>query len=155
MKPEIAENGTVIRLDGDNAMIMLEGGRACKGCGAAKMGLCKPNGGMSIICAKNLIGAGIGDTVKIGIDNKVKLKGYLLSFLIPLFSFFAGTLTGYFIGRNLFISGLDVIGGFTAFIWASFYSFKKLRLLDKSASLIIIKVITNNVFSVEAELYGQ
>jgi hypothetical protein len=44
MKPAVTESGTIIRLDGDNALIMLEGGRACKGCGAAKMGMCKPKG---------------------------------------------------------------------------------------------------------------
>lgn len=44
MNPTVTENGTVIRLNGDNAAIMLEGGRACKGCGAAKIGMRKPNG---------------------------------------------------------------------------------------------------------------
>ncbi|MBI3377056.1 MAG: hypothetical protein HY035_01455 [Nitrospirae bacterium] len=42
MNPTVTENGTVIRLDGDNALITLEGGRACKGCGAAKTGMRKP-----------------------------------------------------------------------------------------------------------------
>jgi len=151
MKPEIAENGTVIRLDGGNAVIMLQGSGSCKGCGAAKMGLCKPNGGVSVVNAKNLPGAQIGDTVKVGIDRAVRLRGYSYAFFIPLFSFLAGALAGYFTG----LSELDVIGGFAAFILSSFFSLKKLRLLDKSASLVITKVITDNAFSAEAELYGQ
>ena len=44
MKPTVTENRTVIRVDGDNTAIMLEGGSACKGCGAAKIGMRKPNG---------------------------------------------------------------------------------------------------------------
>lgn len=167
MKPTVTENGTVIRLDGDNALIMLEGGSACKGCGAAKMGLCKPNGGLSIISAKNLAGAGIGDTVKIGIDSKMKVKGYLLSFVIPLFSLLGGSLFGYFIGQKILLPGFDVIIGFTVLILASFYSFKRLKALDRSSSLVITNIITDSVFSAEmqldekyrylseAELYGQ
>ena len=45
MKPTVTENRTVIRVNGDNTrLIMLEGGSACKGCGAAKIGMRKPNG---------------------------------------------------------------------------------------------------------------
>ncbi|MDI6745431.1 MAG: SoxR reducing system RseC family protein [Thermodesulfovibrionales bacterium] len=137
MKPEIAENGMVIRLDGDNAVIMLESNRACKGCGAAKMGLCKPNGGLSIISAKNSAGAHIGDIVKIGIDSNVRFKGYLFSFIIPLFSLLGGSLAGYFIAQKIFFPGFDVITGFTALILASFYSFKRLKALDRSSYLVI------------------
>ena len=137
MKPTVSENGTVIRLNVDSAVIMLEGNRACKGCGEAKMGLCKPNGGLRMIRAKNLAGAGIGDIVKIGIDSKVKVKGYLLSFIIPLFSLIGGSLAGYSIGQKILVPGFDVITGFTALFLASFYSFKKLRELDRSSSLVI------------------
>ncbi|MCX5717940.1 MAG: SoxR reducing system RseC family protein [Nitrospirae bacterium] len=152
MKPTVTENGTVIRLDRDNAAIMLESGRACKGCGAAKMGLCKPNGGISVLNAKNLAGARIGDTVKIGIDNKVKVKGYLLSFIIPLFSLLGGALGGYFIGQEILLSGFDVIAGFTALILASVYSFKRLKALDRSSSLVITNIISDSVFSAEMQL---
>jgi len=167
MKPAIAENGTVIRLNGDSAVIMLEGSRACKGCGAAKLGLCKPNGGLSMISAKNLAGAGIGDIVKIGIDSKVKVKGYLLSFMIPLFSLLGGALAGHFIGQKILLPGLDVIAGFTALISASFYSLKRLKALDRTSSLVITNIVSYSVFSAkmqseekygylpEAELYGQ
>jgi positive regulator of sigma E activity len=152
MKPTVTENGTVIRLDRDNATIILEGGRACKGCGAAKMGLCKPNGGLSVLNAKNLAGAKIGDTVKIGIDNKVKVKGYLLSFIIPLFSLLGGSLVGYFIGQKILLSGFDVIAGFTAFILASVYSFKRLKTLDRSSSLVITNIVSDSVFSADMQL---
>lgn len=144
MKPTVSENGTVIRLNGDSAVIMLEGGKACKGCGAAKMGLCKPNGGLSMISAKNLAGAGIGDIVKIGIDSKVKVKGYLLSFIIPLFSLIGGSLAGYFIGQKILLPGFDVITGFTSLILASFYSFKRLKALDRSSSLAVTGIIANS-----------
>ena len=44
MKPSIPEIGTVIRLQGDIATVMLKGGESCKGCGQAKIGLCKAGG---------------------------------------------------------------------------------------------------------------
>lgn len=157
MKPTVSENGTVIRLSGDSAVIMLEGNRACKGCGAAKMGLCKPNGGLSMISAKNLAGAGIGDIVKIGIDSKVKVKGYLLSFIIPLFSLIGGSLAGHFIGQTILLPGFDVITGFASLLLASLYSFKRLKALDMSSSLVITNIVSGSLFSAEmqsAEKYG-
>ena len=57
MKPSIPEIGTVIKLQGDVATVMLKGGESCKGCGQAKIGLCKAGSTNMMLTVKNHIGA--------------------------------------------------------------------------------------------------
>ncbi|MCL4490349.1 MAG: SoxR reducing system RseC family protein [Nitrospirae bacterium] len=142
MKPTIPETGTVVKLDGKSAVILLQGGEPCKGCGAGKIGLCRPGGHTRVLTLKNSAGALIGDTVTIGLDQDVQLRGYLLSYIIPCASLVFGTLGGHLLGEYFRLSPLDVISGFTAFIIASLYSLKRLRRLDSSSSLEIKKVLS-------------
>ena len=37
MKPTVPETGTIIRIEGENAVIMMKGGKSCKGCGKSNM----------------------------------------------------------------------------------------------------------------------
>jgi sigma-E factor negative regulatory protein RseC len=147
MKPSIPEIGTVIRLQGDIATVMLKGGESCKGCGQAKIGLCKAGGTNMVLIAKNHIGAKIGDSVTVGIDKGTKTKGYFLAFIIPLLSLILGTLAGYVIGEHLSIPSLDVMAGFITLSFVSFFSFRRLKILDSSSSMVIKSVISNNRLS--------
>lgn len=155
MKPSVPEIGKVISLDGDNATISLQGGETCRGCGAGRLGLCKPSGGISMLTAKNTIGAGIGDEVRVGLDEAVHKQGYFLAFIIPLSSLIFGALIGYITGRYLYIPSLEVVTGFAAFILTSLYSFKRLRKLDNSSTMEIKEIVSRNRLAAPVERWWQ
>lgn len=112
VKQTIPETGTVISLKGDTAIILLKGGGSCKGCGAGKIGLCRPGGNSMMLHADNTIGARTGDTVVVGIGRQVRVKGYLFAYIIPLISFMAGTLIGHVAGAYLGAPSVDAASGF-------------------------------------------
>ena len=71
--------GTIIRLDGDIATILLQGGKHCEGCGAGKLGLCKPVRQCRTLKGRNAVSASVGDHVRVGLEQDVQTKGYLLA----------------------------------------------------------------------------
>lgn len=145
MKPSVPETGTVVRLEGCTAVVMLNGGHACKGCGAGKMGLCNPGGNARFLTAGNRAAAKPGDTVRVGLDGRVRRKGYLLSFIIPLIALLAGAVTGNIFSERMAIKNLDVISGFAAMTAASLISYAKLRALDKSSSMAVLEVLSERI----------
>jgi sigma-E factor negative regulatory protein RseC len=146
MKPSIPETGTVLDLDLGTATILLKGGSPCKGCGAGKMGLCRPGGNQRTLRARNSIGAHIGDTVVVGIEGAVRRRGYLLAYLIPLISFMAGAFAGHFAGEYLGTTAADVPAAFLALALASFVTFRRLRRLDRTYMLTIKRIVAEPVF---------
>lgn len=146
MKPSIPENGVIISLDSGIATVVLKGGSPCKGCGAGKIGLCRPGGNSMKLVAKNTIDARIGDTVEVGIDRSVRRRGYLLAYVIPLVSFIAGALAGHVAGHYLGVPSADVPAGFLALASASFITFRKLRQLDRTSMMTIQRVVRDAVF---------
>lgn len=158
MKASIPEDGTVIRLEGDNAIVFIKGEESCKGCGAARMGLCKGAMSTLTLTVRNTAGAHVGDTVKVGFEQGVQRKGYLLVYIFPLFALIAGAFGGYIIGEYLGISQFDVIMAFIALALSLFYAFKRLKRLDSPSRMIIEKIVSRNlpegeVFSDETEKY--
>jgi len=147
MKPSVPETGTVIRLEGNHAVIMLKGGKSCKGCGAAKIGLCRSGNTSMFLTAGNSIGAGVGDTVQIDLDKRVKRTGFLLAYVVPLFSLLAGALAGHIIGDHFSVSSLDVVAGFISLVLVSLFSFIRLRRLDRSHKMVVKKVISDYIFT--------
>lgn len=141
MKPTVPEKGTVIRLSSGMAEIILEGGHACKGCGAGKIGLCGVSKGSRIVHARNTVNAGAGDSVIIGIDQHVQIRGYLLAYLIPLFSFLAGAVMGHVLSLRFSLPGLDVAAAFSALALSATISFRRLRRLDETHTLTIKRVL--------------
>lgn len=144
MKPSIPETGMVIRLEGDRAQIVLQVSESCKGCGAAKLGLCKPSGNMSTLAVKNTIGASVGDIVKIELDSGIQTRGYFLAFIIPLFSLLIGTLAGHFMGEYLSVPALEAVIGLIALFLTSFYSFRRLKKLNASSTMVIKEIVSDN-----------
>ncbi len=146
MKPTIPEKGTVISLGDGVATVLLEGGGHCKGCGAGKIGLCRPGGKSMLLRVHNDAGARVGDVVVVGIDRKVRIRGYFLAYIIPLVSFMAGAVTGHIVGEYLDISSLDVSAGFLSFAVTSFYTFYKLRRLDRTSAMAVHRVVYDRAF---------
>ncbi|MBZ0155613.1 MAG: SoxR reducing system RseC family protein [Alphaproteobacteria bacterium] len=134
-------------MEGDTAVILLQGGHACKGCGAGQIGLCKPGGNARMLRARNAGGGAVGDTVRVGLDKRVRRQGYLLSFVVPLLALLAGSLAGNVAGRYFAQSSLEVAGGFGSLLLFSFLSFRKLRNLDRSSSLVVKEVVADYSFS--------
>jgi len=151
MKPTIPETGTVLKLDRDTAVVLLKGGTSCKGCGAGKMGLCRPAGDSMMITVKNTASASIGDTVVIGIDRRVQRAAYLLAYGAPLVSFIAGSFCGHVAGEYLSIHFLDAAAGFATLVVTSVYSFLRLRKLDSSSMMTVKHVIREYLFDTDAK----
>lgn len=146
MKPTIPEKGLVTKIEGNIATIALKSEGACHNCGAGKLGLCKPSGGVSTITAKDKVGAQVGDTVRIGMDSSIQVKGFLLAFIIPIICFVAGSVMGLYLNRSLAVPFLEVMIGFASLIIASLFTFKKLRKIDKNAELVILGIVSDNSF---------
>ena len=146
MKPTVPETGKVIRTEPGKAIVFLAGSGSCKGCGAAKIGLCKAGGTSLFLTAENRAGAETGDTVEVGVSTRVRWRGYLLAYLIPIFSLAGGTLAGDILGQMISFPPLDFLGGFACLLAASFISFRRLRRLDSSHSMEVKRVVLDPVF---------
>lgn len=137
----------VTKIEGSTATISLKSEGACHNCGAGKLGLCKPSGGVSTITAKDKVGAQVGDTVRIGMDSGIQIKGFLLAFIIPVVCFVAGSVIGLYINKSAEIPFLEVILGFASLIVASLFTFRKLRKMDKSSELVILSIVSDNRYT--------
>jgi sigma-E factor negative regulatory protein RseC len=149
MKPTVPETGTVLRLEGEKAVIRMKGGKSCKGCGMAAIGLCRAGDTNMLLTAINAVDARAGDTVLVSLDRQTKLKGYFLAYMSPVFALLSGALAGRILGEQLSMPHLDALGGFLILVLASFFSFKKLKHLDNTHNMVIKKVIGDNVFTGE------
>ncbi len=142
MKPSIPDKGTVIRLEGEHAVIRMKHEGSCRKCGAAAMGLCK-GGLMQELTVKNSKRARVGDTVKIGLVQRVQYTGYLLAYVIPSAALVFGMVGGHFLGTYAGFPPLDIIAGFTSLIVVSFFSLRRLKHLDSSSSIEIVNVLSD------------
>jgi positive regulator of sigma E activity len=149
MKPTIPENGRVIKVEGDTAVVMLQGGESCRGCGAGKIGLCRPSGNGSTLTAMNAAHASTGDMVSIGLARKTQAKAFLFAFVIPLLCFVAGVLIGYGLGKTFSLPFFDAALGFAFLLAGSWYSFRKLRALDRTPHMIVKHILSDCVFTPE------
>lgn len=147
MKPTVPETGRVIRLEGNAAVVMIEGGKGCKGCGAAKIGLCRAGGTTMFLTAGNTPLAKPGDQVILGIDRRTQLVGYLLAYIIPLAAFIGGAFAGNLLGARFGMPSLDVILSFVSFVSASAVSLRGLRKLDRSSRMEIKRIVSDGQFT--------
>ena len=146
MKPSVPETGKVITLEEDDAVVMLEGGTPCKGCGSAKIGLCKSGGRSMFLKARNTISAKPGDQVMIGIDAKTRHLGFLLAYVIPLTAFIAGALAGNMIGTQLDYPSLDILMAFALLFIGGTVSLAKLKALDRTSRIEIKSIVSDGEF---------
>ncbi len=141
MKDRIAQTARVTEVFGGRARVRLEGGETCRKCGLAAMGLCKPGGtgmGYEVVNAK---GAKRGDRVRLGLDSRVHLKGYLFAYMLPLFSFVAGSIGGWALSNYSGINGLEVLTGTSALIVSIVFSLRKLRALDRTETMYVERIV--------------
>ena len=142
MKPSIPDMGTVIRLEGESAVLRMKHEGSCAKCGAAALGMCK-GGLMQELTVGNEKGARVGDTVRIGLVQRVQYAGYLLAYAVPAAALLLGMAVGSFLGAYLGFPALDIIAGFASMIVLSYFSLKRLRRLDAASSIEIVTVLTD------------
>jgi positive regulator of sigma E activity len=141
MKPGIPETGTVIRLEGENAVVRMKSeGGSCGKCGVAAAGLCQ-GGLVKVLTVKNSKCARVGDTVKIGLSRGIQYRGYVLAYVMPSTALVLGAVGGHFLGIHTGYRNLDVIAGFLSLIAVSVLSLMRLIRLDSSSSIDIVKVL--------------
>ena len=140
MKPSIPDTGTVIRLEGENAVIRMKGDGSCRKCGVAALGLCR-GGLMQVLTVRNSKQAHVGDSVKIGLAQGVQYRGYVLAFVVPTAALLFGIAGGPFLGTYAGFPPLDIIAGFFSLIVVSFFSLRRLKRLDASSSIEIVNVL--------------
>jgi len=143
MKPGIPDTGTVLRLEGENAVIRMKHEGSCRKCGAAAMGLCK-GGLMQELTIRNSERARVGDIVKIGLVPRVLYTGYVLAYVIPAAALVFGMVGGHFLGAYAGFPPLDIISGFFLLIIASFFSLRRLRHLDSMSAIEIVNVLSDS-----------
>jgi positive regulator of sigma E activity len=141
MKPTVPETGLVIKTEGDTAVVFMRARESCRGCGAAAIGLCRASGLTATLAVKNTRHAVPGDTVTVALDKGVQRKGFLLAYGIPLFSFLAGSFCGHMLGGNLALPSLDIALGFFSLLASSAVSYRYLRILNASSTMMISKII--------------
>ena len=92
------EEGSVSRTDGEMALVRVTRGTACDNC--ATSGACKSLGGgrdMEME-ATNIVGAKVGDRVRVEVPSSSVAKMAFLVYLIPIMSLVLGAMLGMEIG---------------------------------------------------------
>ncbi len=128
MDDSLTNIGTVIQVEGDNAVVKLAPQEECKKCGAAI--LCKPNASADrTMKVKSKLATRIGNEVVISEPDNLLLKIYSMQYGVPFLGFVLGIFALYFLGLStapipdeilMFCGGLLglVSGGFISWIWA-------------------------------------
>ncbi len=152
MKTNIVETGIVIEKDGSTARVLLGKGRSCKGCGMAKMGLCRPGGANMIFTVEDNPEARVGDRVILGLRKDLHRKGYFIAYIFPLIIFVISALTGYMISAYTGLDGIEVITGFTGLALSILYSLNRLQRMDQTERMHIRQVLRESTQSEETGL---
>jgi positive regulator of sigma E activity len=145
MKPTVPETGRVLKTEGNIAVVLMRSGDACKGCGAAAIGLCKASGLNAVLAVRNTRHAVQGDTVKVVLDKHIQRRGFLLAYGIPLFSFLAGSLLGHVLGARFSLPSLDIALGFLSLLASSALSYRSLKTLNASSMMMISRIMPHDL----------
>lgn len=141
MQKDELETGTVLKTEGNFATVITNKSKSCNECGKAQAGVCGKGGAGMVMKVKNTLGAKKGDTVLLGLDRKTLIRGFFIFFIFPIIILFFSAFAGYRLSHLLGIKGLDILAGFTGLVIALFYSFKKIRNLDRSTQLHITGIL--------------
>jgi positive regulator of sigma E activity len=141
MKDRVAEKALVLKTEDGTARVRMVGGEACRKCGLAAMGLCKPGGTGMVYDVTNDAGAEAGDTVMLGLNSSLHARGYWLAYVLPLALLVLGSLAGWWLANLTGIDGLEVPLGVTSLGGGLFYSLRRLYALDKTGRMYVKSVV--------------
>jgi positive regulator of sigma E activity len=135
------ETATVIDTDGTRATVVTNKSKSCNECGKAQAGICGKKGDGIVMNVNNYVGAEKGDTITLGIENRIRYEGYFLIFILPVIMLLLSAYAGELIGRSLQVKGLDVTAGFTGLVSSISYSLYKVHKLDKTTEFQITDIL--------------
>lgn len=87
---QIEESGTVVEVRGPIAVVLLKRSSACSGCASAGQCHAGGGGGVQLLEARNEVGAGEGDTVRVAVPARAVINASVRIYLLPV----AGLLLG-------------------------------------------------------------
>ena len=98
MDNRMIEEGVVVEVFDGMAKVRAVRGSSCDGCASKSM--CKPGdvGSNTVIEAKNMLGAHIGERVEVAMQPRLLLKASFITYIVPLISFVTGGVIGKGIG---------------------------------------------------------
>lgn len=98
MDNRMIEEGVVVEVFDGMAKVRAVRGSSCEGCASRSM--CKPGdaGSSTVIEAKNMLGAHIGERVEVAMQPRLLLKASFITYIVPLISFVIGGVIGKGIG---------------------------------------------------------
>lgn len=119
------EQGKVLEIKGDNAVVGFTRSKACEGCNA-----CRLSGKDDMVVSiKNTLGAQKGDVIEVELEAKRLLSAGMWAYLFPLVMIFIGLGIGYAAGDALGIN-TDVLAAICALAMLG-VSFIALKLMNK------------------------
>lgn len=93
------ELGTVVKVEGGRAEVVMERSAACEGCGASHQCLMFSDGKMKL-AVPDTLGVKKGDCVELELGRgSALLKASFLAYMVPLASLFVGAILGMNISR--------------------------------------------------------
>ncbi len=96
----LEEEGIVVEVRDDRAVVAVTGGSACDKCPSAS--LCKGDGEQKTLTAVNPFNAKAGDRVRVVMHSQMYLKGTMLVYGIPMVLFIGGAMLGKFMADHYF-----------------------------------------------------
>lgn len=98
MDNRMIEEGVVVEVFDGMARVRAVRGGSCEGCASKSMCMPGDAGSNTVIEAKNMLGAHIGERVEVAMQPKLLLKASFITYIVPLISFVAGAAIGKGIG---------------------------------------------------------
>ncbi len=98
----IEETGTIVELKGKHvAVVLCKKSSFCKNCASLESCQVGDDNTSKLIDAHNLVGASVGDEVKIATSTRSFLQSSFLLYVVPLIALVVGSLIGFFVGESL------------------------------------------------------
>jgi hypothetical protein len=125
---------------------MMKGGKSCKGCGVVSIGLFRAGDNSMSLTAKNIVNAQVGDTDEVALDRGTKVKGHRMPYIL-LGALLSVTLRDQLLGKHYSMQHLVVTVGFLFLLFASLFSFRKLKELDAIPTIMLVakKIISASI----------
>lgn len=121
----VEEIGSIVELKGKHvAVVLCEKSSFCKNCASMESCQLGSDNRSKLVEAHNVIGADIGDKVKLAVSSRHFLQSSFMLYIVPLLALLFGAISGHFVGTA--IEGgpdpniLSAILG-TAFMIGSFF----------------------------------
>lgn len=137
----IAEKALVISTSENKARVRLVGGEACRRCGMAEMGLCRPGGTGMEFDVINAIRANQGDMVTLGLEKNTHTLGYAAAYALPVIGLLSGAITGFLLDERTGIGWLEMAGAGIGLSMSLASSLVCLRKMDGASNMHISRIL--------------